>query len=52
MLKVNDVILVESSVVACDGGEKSMGHPKVYLNCDARSQVVCPYCSQIFMRTP
>jgi hypothetical protein len=33
--------------VACNGG--LLGHPKVYLNMEAASQVVCPYCSKKFI---
>jgi uncharacterized Zn-finger protein len=34
--------------VACDGGDGAYGHPKVYLRI-ADKQVVCPYCSRLFV---
>jgi len=41
--------LVKTAIVACDGGEGALGHPRVYLNFAASHEVVCPYCSCHFM---
>jgi uncharacterized Zn-finger protein len=43
-------IVVESSVVACNGGGGPLGHPRVYLNLGDDGEVVCPYCSRRFVR--
>jgi uncharacterized Zn-finger protein len=36
-------------VVACDGDEGSLGHPRVYLNMGAKQDVECPYCGRRFV---
>ena len=37
--------IVESSKVACDGGEGALGHPRVWLQIPAEDgSVECPYC--------
>jgi uncharacterized Zn-finger protein len=41
--------VVDTPVVACDGGDGGLGHPRVYLTFDGASQVVCPYCSRTFV---
>ena len=42
-----DRVMVESRVVACDGGGGALGHPTVYLRIQAE-QVTCPYCSRTY----
>jgi uncharacterized Zn-finger protein len=42
-----DRIMVESRVVACDGGEGPLGHPTIYLRI-VNEQVTCPYCSRTY----
>ena len=44
-----EIIYVDSSVAACNGGGGPLGHPKVYLNLSADGQVECPYCSRLFI---
>jgi uncharacterized Zn-finger protein len=39
---------VDSRVVACDGGDGALGHPRVYLRIVDR-QIFCPYCSRLFV---
>ena len=39
--------MVESRVVACDGGGGTLGHPTVYLRIE-HDQVTCPYCSRTY----
>ncbi len=41
-------IEVDSRVVACDGGDGALGHPRVYLRIVDR-QIFCPYCSRLFV---
>jgi uncharacterized Zn-finger protein len=43
-----ETILVNERVVACDGGDGPLGHPRVYLRIVNR-QVVCPYCSRLYV---
>jgi uncharacterized Zn-finger protein len=46
-----ETILVESRVVACDGGEGGLGHPRVWLRIE-HQQIYCPYCSRLFVLKP
>jgi uncharacterized Zn-finger protein len=40
---------VETSRVACDGGEGALGHPRVWLQIPAETGwVECPYCDKRF----
>ncbi|CAA7623430.1 zinc-finger domain-containing protein [Magnetospirillum sp. UT-4] len=41
--------VVDTPVIACDGGNGGLGHPRVYLNVGAEGSVVCPYCSRRFV---
>jgi uncharacterized Zn-finger protein len=43
-----EVIPVDSPVVACDGGEGPLGHPRVFLRIVGR-EVMCPYCSRLYI---
>lgn len=43
-----EIIHVDDRVVACDGGDGPLGHPRVFLRIEDR-QVVCPYCSRLFI---
>lgn len=37
--------IVETSKIACDGGEGALGHPRVWLQIPAETGYVeCPYC--------
>ena len=44
----SETFLVDSRVVACDGGDGAFGHPRVWLRIVAR-QTMCPYCSRIYV---
>lgn len=46
-----EIVFVAESVVACDGGEGLLGHPRVFLHL-LKDEVVCPYCSRRFVRKP
>jgi len=48
-MEAPETIEVESKVVACDGGEGALGHPRVYLNMGAKQDVECPYCGRRFV---
>lgn len=43
-----ETIMVNERVVACDGGDGVLGHPRVYLRIVHR-QVMCPYCSRLYV---
>ena len=44
-----EVIVVESPTVACDGGGGPLGHPRVFLRIESEGSGVCPYCSRFFV---
>jgi uncharacterized Zn-finger protein len=46
-----ETIMVSSRVVACDGGEGPLGHPRVWLHI-VDDQTFCPYCSRIYRLAP
>ena len=46
-----ETILVTDRVVACDGGDGPLGHPRVYLRI-VHESVVCPYCSRLYVLAP
>jgi uncharacterized Zn-finger protein len=41
-------VVVTSKSVSCAGGGSS-GHPNVYLKIGDEKEVVCPYCSRLFI---
>lgn len=44
-----EVIEVDDTRVACDGGGGALGHPRVYLEMGDESFVECPYCDRRFV---
>ena len=50
-METEERIIVETSTVCCDGGDGPLGHPAVYLNFGAKTELVCPYCSRHFVRS-
>ncbi|MEJ1978395.1 MAG: zinc-finger domain-containing protein [Acetobacteraceae bacterium] len=46
-----EIIHVDDRVVACDGGNAGLGHPRVWLRI-VHEQVCCPYCSRIYVLNP
>jgi uncharacterized Zn-finger protein len=44
-----EIRIVHSRRVACDGDEGPLGHPRVWLQIDARGFVDCPYCDRRFL---
>ncbi len=46
-----EIIHVDDRVVACDGGNAGLGHPRVWLRI-VEDQVTCPYCSRIYVLNP
>ncbi|HQS84882.1 MAG: hypothetical protein B7Y25_08340 [Alphaproteobacteria bacterium 16-39-46] len=45
------ITLVSSETIACYGFDPIFGHPKIYLNIPLDTEVKCPYCSRIYLRT-
>jgi uncharacterized Zn-finger protein len=48
----SELILVDSPVVACDGGDGPLGHPRVFLNIGDAHEIECPYCSLRYALKP
>jgi uncharacterized Zn-finger protein len=44
-----EIIEVDGSVAACNGGGGPLGHPRVYLNLGPAGQIECPYCSRLYV---
>ena len=43
-----EIIHVDDTVVACDGGGGALGHPRVFLRIVDR-EAMCPYCSRLYL---
>jgi uncharacterized Zn-finger protein len=46
-----EIFHVDDRVVACDGGNAGLGHPRVFLRI-VDHQISCPYCSRIYVLNP
>lgn len=46
---VPEIIEVDDTRVACDGGGGALGHPRVYLEMGDENFVECPYCDRRFV---
>lgn len=44
-----ETIEIDEMVVACNGGDGPLGHPRVYLNLAPLGWTECPYCSRRFV---
>ncbi len=44
-----ETLLTDKTRVACDGDEGALGHPRVWLEIDARGYVDCTYCDRRFI---
>ena len=44
-----EIITVDEPVVACDGGNGPLGHPRVYLRMAGEPHVDCPYCGRRYV---
>ena len=47
-----EIIVVNSTRVACDGSGGALGHPKVYLEMGDQNFVECGYCDRRFVLSP
>ena len=43
-------VKTNTETICCDGGQDGLGHPAVYYTFDKSNQVVCGYCSKIYIR--
>jgi len=43
-----ETIVTPKRVVACDGGDGPLGHPRVWLRIE-HDEVECPYCSRLYV---
>ncbi|MGH6933099.1 MAG: zinc-finger domain-containing protein [Dongiaceae bacterium] len=43
-----EIVEADSNVVACDGNDAALGHPRVFLNIGAEGFIDCPYCDRRF----
>ncbi|NNE82928.1 MAG: zinc-finger domain-containing protein [Alphaproteobacteria bacterium] len=44
-----EIVEVESTTLACDGGDGARGHPRVFLNMGEKTKIDCPYCSRQYV---
>ena len=44
-----EIVEVEDTVVACNGGGGALGHPRVFLNLESDGAIDCPYCDRRFV---
>lgn len=44
-----EIVEVDDTRVACDGGGGALGHPLVYLEMGDQNFVECPYCDRKFI---
>jgi uncharacterized Zn-finger protein len=51
-IEAPEIIEVDDTRVACDGGGGALGHPRVYLEMGDESFVECPYCDRQFVLRP
>lgn len=47
-MKPPETITVDTTKIACDGGNNDLGHPRVYLTLHDGS-VDCPYCGRHYV---
>lgn len=48
----DDVVIVATKRVSCDGGGGALGHPLTWLDMGEDVQVVCKYCDRLFKLDP
>ena len=47
----NPIEYVNIKKVSCDGGNDDLGHPKIYLDMGIKNEIMCPYCSKVYIYT-
>ena len=47
--KRREIEYANSKKLSCNGLDGPLGHPKVYLDMGDKNQIICPYCSKLFI---
>jgi len=47
-----DVVIVNSTRVMCEGSGGALGHPRTYLDMGPETSVKCKYCDRVFKLDP
>ena len=47
--KHREIEYTNSKKLSCNGLDGPLGHPKVYLDMGDKNQIICPYCSKLFI---
>ena len=47
--KRQEIEYTNSKKLSCNGLDGPLGHPKVYLDMGDKNQIICPYCSKLFI---
>jgi uncharacterized Zn-finger protein len=48
----DDVVIVPSTRVMCEGSGGALGHPRTYLDMGDDTSVTCKYCDRVFKLDP
>ena len=46
--QTEDVVIVQTSRVMCEGSGGALGHPRTYLDMGSAQSVICKYCDRVF----
>ncbi|MCH2548695.1 MAG: zinc-finger domain-containing protein [Alphaproteobacteria bacterium] len=44
-----EIVQINQKTFHCDGGNKVLGHPRVFLNIGRENKVDCPYCGRRYI---
>lgn len=48
----DDIVMVTSTRVMCEGSGGALGHPRTYLDMGGETSVRCKYCDRLFKLDP
>jgi len=48
----DDVVIVQSTRVMCEGSGGALGHPRIFMDMGAETSVRCKYCDRVFVLDP
>lgn len=48
----DDIVMVTSTRVMCEGSGGALGHPRTYLDMGSETSVRCKYCDRLFKLDP
>lgn len=51
-LPEEDVVIVTSTRVMCEGSGGALGHPRTWLDMGSDTSVTCKYCDRVFKLDP